>query len=95
MLVIKGVYEHGQVRLLEPVPSNIEEPQEVTVAFDEPQTEQESQVAQSGQTQVDVTTDAALALIGLLDDLTPEQLEAFDSIVERRSPFFGPREVTW
>lgn len=96
MLMIKGIYEHGQVRLLEPVPPYIAEPQKVTVTFVEPQTEEDSSVTvQQVQAELNEATDAALALIGLLNTLSPEQLETFDSTLERRSPFFGPREMTW
>ncbi len=39
MLIIQGIYEQGAIRLLEPVPPEIMEPQEVTVTFAEPQPE--------------------------------------------------------
>ena len=87
MFTVKGVYEDGRIRLLEPVPPGLPEPQEVTVTFAEP-------VTGNGSTNPEAV-EAALALIGLLDHLTPEQLAEFDAAVERHSPFFGPREVTW
>lgn len=95
MLVIKGIYEHGQVRLLGLVPAHITEPQEVTVTFVEPQEGDSHAILQQAQAELNEATDAAFALIGLLNNLTPEQLEAFDNILKRRSPFFGPREIAW
>ncbi|MBI3763031.1 MAG: hypothetical protein HY260_14375 [Chloroflexi bacterium] len=87
MLVVKGIYERGLVRLLEPLPADTPEPLEVTVTFAEPT---------NGHTvAVDPVTLAALeGIIGLLNDLTPEELNKFDEAVQRRSPFFGPRLVT-
>ncbi|MFQ5859427.1 MAG: hypothetical protein ACE5LU_27840 [Anaerolineae bacterium] len=96
MLVIKGIYEHGRVRLLEPIPSQIVEPQEVTVTFVEPQAEDSSPaLPQQVQEKPQEIINAALALIGLLKTLSSEQLEVFDTTVERHRSFFGPREITW
>ena len=82
MLTLKGIYEHGVVRLLDPVPAETPEPAEVLVTFDgSPQPQP-----------VDPEALQALeGIIGLLNDLTPEELERYDEAVKRRSPFFGPR----
>ena len=87
MFTVKGIYKDGQIRLLEPVPAEINEPQEVTVTFAEP-------LADNDRRNSEAVT-AALSIIGLLDDLSPEQLADFEAAVARRSPFFGPREITW
>ena len=92
MLVIKGIYEHGKIRLLEPVPPQVKEAQEVTVTFVEPQP---ASGALSSPVKHTEATNAALLLIGLLKTLTAEQMAAFDAALERRSSFFGPREVAW
>ncbi len=92
MLIIRGVYEHGEIRLLEPVPPQVKEAQEVTVTFIEPQPVSGSTSSPAKRTEA---TNAALLLIGLLKTLTAEQMAAFDAALERRSSFFGPREVAW
>ncbi|HLB47377.1 MAG TPA: hypothetical protein VJL59_10270 [Anaerolineales bacterium] len=81
MLVVKGVYERGQIRLIEPVPSQIEGPREVTVTFAETRATSKAR-------------GSALALIGLLNTLTAEQMVAFDKALQR-TPFLGAREIVW
>lgn len=81
MLIVKGVYERGQIRLIEPVPPQIEGPREVTVTFVEAKARPNAR-------------ESALALIGLLNTLTAEQMIAFDKALHR-APFFGAREIVW
>jgi hypothetical protein len=81
MLIVKGIYEHGQIRLTEPVPTQINEPSEVTVTF-------------SSLEPMAAKKQSALALIGLLNTLTESQLSAFDNALQRK-PFFGSREIEW
>ncbi len=81
VLVVKGIYERGQIRLIEPVPSQIEGPREVTVTFSETKARLKAR-------------ESALALIGLLNTLTPEQMIAFDKALQR-PPFFGARKIVW
>jgi len=95
LLMIKGVYEDGRVRLLEPVPEEVEGPQRVVVIFGEPDKETLETVSKQKEAKSGEASRAALGLVGLLEDLTPEQLEVFDDAIKRRSPFFGPREVSW
>ena len=89
-LVIEGVCEDGHVRLLEPVPEDVEGPQRVVVIFGESKGETLETVSRSIEAESSETSRDALALIGLLDDLTPEQLETFDEATKRHKPFFGP-----
>ncbi len=88
MLTLKGIYEHGVVRLLEPVPAETREPIEVLVTFEV-----------APKSQPDPADPEALkaveGIIGLLNDLSPEQMAEFDDAIKRRGPFFGPREVAW
>jgi len=73
----RGIYKEGQVHLLEPV--DISGPCPVSVIFEE-LTDVEHEVS---------PTAAALeGIVGLLNDLTPEQRQLFDEAVEHRGPFF-------
>jgi hypothetical protein len=87
MISVKGVYKDGQVTLLEPVPPQLVGPQEVTVTFEE--------VTSVGKDVTDEAAAASLAILGLLEDMDPEQEEAFDAALKRDNTFFGPREATW
>jgi hypothetical protein len=82
MLKVKGVYRNGVVELLEPVEAPEQAIVEVTF-MDEPSDTQELTEAQK----------AALDIIGLLEDLTPEQQRLFDEATERSPDFFGDREL--
>ena len=76
MLTVKGIYENGQVRLLEPVA--VSEPCKVQVTFveaDEP--EQGLTPAQR----------SALAIIGLYNEMSPEQQQRFDEAMTWRLSF--------
>jgi hypothetical protein len=78
----RGIYKEGQVHLLEPV--DISGPCPVSVIFEE-LTDDERKVSQ--------TAAALEGIVGLLNDLPPEQQRLFDEAVERRGPFFGERLV--
>jgi hypothetical protein len=83
MFTVKGIYEHGLVRLVEPLPTDTPEPAEVTVTFTE---------AGTAAGLADATAlEAFEGIVGLLSDLTPKELEKYDEAVRRRSPFIGPR----
>lgn len=90
MLVVKAVYDRGQIRLLEPVPLQIAGPQEVTVTFAEVKVVPISQVALKRQQ----AKEATLALFGLLNTLSVEQMKAFDMALQR-TQFLGTREIAW
>jgi hypothetical protein len=79
----RGIYREGQVHLLEPV--DIPGPCPVSVIFETELTDLEHEVS---------PTAAALeGIVGLLNDLTPEQRQLFDEAVRRQEPFFGERLV--
>jgi hypothetical protein len=82
MLKVKGIYRNGVVELLEPVEAPEQAIVEVTF-MDEPSETRELTEAQK----------AALDIIGLLEDLTPEQQRLFDEATERSPDFFGDREL--
>jgi hypothetical protein len=82
LLKVKGIYRNGIIELLEPV--EVPEHTTVEVTFpDEPPESQELSEAQK----------AALDIIGLLEDLTPEQQRLFDEATQRSPDFFGGREL--
>jgi hypothetical protein len=87
MIKIKGVYKEGHVTLLEPVPPQVVEPQEVTVTFVD---------ASPIEPNVpDEAAAAALALLGLLETMSDDEEEAFDAALKRQDAFFGPRDSSW
>ena len=80
---VRGIYKEGQVHLLEPV--DISGPCPVSVIFETELTDLEHEVS---------PTAAALeGIVGLLNDLTPEQRQLFDEAVRSQEPFFGERLV--
>lgn len=86
MRTVKGIYENGQVRLLEPI--NVREPVEVEVTFpDGKETgKQQSLWTHYGGDQArQEALEALQNVTGLLNDLIPSQLEQFEEIVARRS----------
>ena len=85
MLAIRGIYKDGQISLLEPV--NVAGPRLVTVTFLD-----EAPVKAPGNHE---SLEALEGIVGLLRDLTTEEEKRFDEAIKRRSPFIGPREVTW
>jgi hypothetical protein len=82
VLKVKGIYRNGVVELLEPVEAPEQAIVEVTF-LDKPPESQELSEAQK----------AALDIIGLLEDLTPEQQRLFDEALQRSPDFFGNREL--
>ncbi len=81
MLTVKGVYENGQVRLLKPI--NIDGPVEVQVSFPETGTPTQASLwsLYGGDKARQKALQALEGVIGLLDDLTPEQQRMFDEAV--------------
>jgi predicted DNA-binding antitoxin AbrB/MazE fold protein len=76
MLTVRGIYENGHIRLLEPV--TIPEPCPVQVTFvQEAETEQELTPAQQ----------SALAVIGLYNEMSAEQQQSFDEAMTWRLSF--------
>jgi len=79
VITAQGVYDNGVVRLLEPV--LVTEPCVVEVVFTEIKPTRLTEAQRS-----------ALAMIGLLEDLTPEEQQLFDEALQRRSWFGLHRE---
>ena len=76
VITVSGVYENGQIRLLEPV--TVPEPCKVQVTFvqnDKP--EQKPTLAQQ----------SALAIIGLYNEMSPAQQQRFDQAMTWRLSF--------
>jgi predicted DNA-binding antitoxin AbrB/MazE fold protein len=73
---VQGIYDNGIVRLLEPVA--VSEPCTVKVVFDKTECPKHTEAQK-----------AALAVIGLLEDLTPDERQLFDEALQRQS-WFGP-----
>ncbi len=76
VITVRGVYENGQIRLLESV--TVSEPCKVQVTFvqnDRP--EPKSTLAQQ----------SALAIIGLYDEMSPAQQQRFDQAMTWRLSF--------
>ncbi len=76
VITVRGVYENGQIRLLESV--TVSEPCKVQVTFvqnDRP--ESKSTLAQQ----------SALAIIGLYDEMSPAQQQRFDQAMTWRLSF--------
>jgi hypothetical protein len=80
---VRGIYKEGQVHLLEPV--DISGPCPVSVVFETELADVEHEIQQ--------TIAALEGIVGLLNDLTPEQRQLFDKPVQRQGPFFGERLV--
>ena len=80
---VRGIYKEGQVHLLEPV--DISGPCPVSVVFETELADVEHEIQQ--------TIAALEGIVGLLNDLTPEQRQLFDKAVQRQRPFFGERLV--
>ena len=76
MLTVKGVYENGQVRLLEPVA--VPEPCKVQVTF--------VQADEPGQG-LSPAQRSALAIIGLYNEMSSEQQHRFDEAMAWRLSF--------
>jgi hypothetical protein len=74
---VRGIYKEGQVHLLEPV--DISGPCPVSVIFETELT---------GEHEVSPTAAALEGIVGLLNDLTPEQRQLFDEAVQRRGLLF-------
>jgi hypothetical protein len=89
MLTVKGTYKDGHVELEEPV--TIREPHPVLVTFLEGAREEPV----NGAAEMQEYREALEGVIGLYDEMTPEQQRLFDEALQRRPPFFGPREVEW
>ncbi len=87
MLTVKGIYKDGHVELNEPVAIN--EPHPVLVTF----LEEEEPV--SGDDNMQEYREALEGIIGIYNEMTPEQQRLFDEALQRKTPFFGPREVEW
>jgi len=76
VITVSGVYENGQVRLLEPVA--VSEPCKVQVTFVQNDTpEQKLTPAQQ----------SALAIIGLYNEMSPAQQQRFDQAMTWRLSF--------
>jgi predicted DNA-binding antitoxin AbrB/MazE fold protein len=73
MLTVRGIYENGQIRLLEPV--TVPEPCKVPVTFVEVD-EQKQELTAAQQ--------SALAVIGLYNEMSPEQQQCFDEAMTWR-----------
>ena len=80
MLAVKGVYDGKVVRLLEPI--NVDRPYRVEVTFVE---EIRSGPAVSG-------ADNLERFVGMWADMTPEEDQAFQAIMEERAGYFVGRE---
>ena len=80
---VRGIYKQGQVHLLEPV--EISGPCPVSVIFETELVDVECKSPQAAT--------ALEGIVGLLNDLTPEQRQLFDKAVQRQRPFFGERLV--
>jgi predicted DNA-binding antitoxin AbrB/MazE fold protein len=78
MISVQGIYENGVIRLLEPV--SVSKPCKVKVIFTE--TPPEPTEAQ----------EAAIAILGLTEGLTPEEQRLFDEALQRQSWFGQHRE---
>ena len=79
----RGIYKEGQVHLLDSV--DISGPCLVRVIFE---TELEGVERETPQLAA-----ALEGIVGLLNDLTPEQQQLFDEAIQRQRPFFGERLV--
>jgi predicted DNA-binding antitoxin AbrB/MazE fold protein len=76
VITVSGIYENGQIRLLEPV--TVSEPCEVQVTFvQNDKSEQEPTPAQK----------SALAIIGLYNEMSPAQQQRFDQAMAWRLSF--------
>ncbi len=81
MLAVKGVYDGKVVRLLEPV--NVDRPYRVEVTF----------VEEIRQGTVVSGEDNLERFIGMWADMTPEEDQAFQAIMEERAGYFTGREL--
>ncbi len=73
MLTVRGIYENGRIRLLEPV--TVSEPCKVQVTF--VQADEQKQELTAAQ-------QSALAVIGLYNEMSPEQQQRFDEAMTWR-----------
>jgi hypothetical protein len=96
VLTVKGIYENGRVRLLSPI--SVCGPVEVEVTFPA-EADEQAQTSlwplYGGEKARRQALEAFERIVGLLDDLTPEQQQAFNEAVTRHRPFLGPRDVDW
>ena len=83
---IKGIYKNGSIRLIEPLPKNLKSQKEILVTL----VEEEDNLQELSEGQ-----QAALALSGMMSDLSEDQLAQFDQILREKRSFTGPREVKW
>lgn len=83
---IKGIYKNGSIRLIEPLPKNLKSQKEILVTLVEEDDDLDN--LSEGQK-------SALALSGIMSDLSEDQLAQFDQILNEKRSFTGPREIKW